>query len=412
MGAATRLDRRGWIVILIASAAMVGTLPGRTQGLGLITEPLLEDLQIDRVSYAVLNFWATIIGAAGAVGVGRLVDRLGVGRVLSMVALALAAAVMAMSAAASFVVLATLVTALRALGQSALSVVSLAAIGKWFTTAAAVTRAMAIYSVVMSIGFMIAFPVVGALVQAQGWRAAWLGVGVFLAGVAILGRLLPVRRAQTDDAGDAPVDDGLSWSEALRTSAFWTFAIGAALYGLIASGIGLFNESILRERGFGPDVYYQSLVVTALTALAGNFLGGWAARHLALPRLLAIALGVLALGLLALPHLTTFAHVVAWAAAMGVGGGLVIVLFFSVWPRVFGRRHLGRIQGAAQALTVLASALGPLVLAWSVERTGSYAFTFRTLAAGIAVVAVGSLLVRPTPYERLPQTADATIAAT
>jgi len=36
----------GWIVLLVAAAAMVGTLPGRTQGLGLITEPLLADLRI------------------------------------------------------------------------------------------------------------------------------------------------------------------------------------------------------------------------------------------------------------------------------------------------------------------------------------------------------------------------------
>ena len=66
----------------------------------------------------------------------------------------------------------------------------------------------------------------------------------------------------------------------------------------------------------------------------------------------------------------------AWAAAMGLGGGFVMVLFFSVWPRAFGRRHLGRIQGTAQALTVLASAIGPLLLAWCVELTGSYAAMF------------------------------------
>ena len=55
----------------------------------------------------------------------------------------------------------------------------------------------------------------------------------------------------------------------MRTATFWVFALGTALYGLVASGIGLFNESILSERGFGPNVYYQTLVVTALTALIG-----------------------------------------------------------------------------------------------------------------------------------------------
>jgi MFS family permease len=78
---------------------------------------------------------------------------------------------------------------------------------------------------------------------------------------------------------------------------------------------------------------------------------------------------------------------------MGLGGGLVMVLFFAVWPRVFGRRHLGRIQGAAQAITVLASAVGPLLLAWCVDWTGSYATMFQILAAIIAAVAIAALLV-------------------
>jgi MFS family permease len=82
----------------------------------------------------------------------------------------------------------------------------------------------------------------------------------------------------------------------------------------------------------------------------------------------------------------------------GIGGGIVIVLFFSIWPRAFGRPHLGRIQGSAQAITVLASAIGPLVLAWSVERTGSYATVFYGLAAAIALTAAAALLVSvPTP---------------
>jgi len=45
----------GWVNVTVAAAAMVGTLAGRTQGLGLITEPLLADLQIDRVLFAQIN---------------------------------------------------------------------------------------------------------------------------------------------------------------------------------------------------------------------------------------------------------------------------------------------------------------------------------------------------------------------
>lgn len=401
---------------MLAAAAMVGTLPGRTQGLGLVTEPLIADLQIGRVDYAQLNLWATLIGALFAVGIGRFIDRLGTRLVLTTVVVVLGVVVCAMSTVNSFWPLAIAVTLTRGFGQSALSVISLTMVGRWFTRG--IDLAMAVYSIVMSIGFMIAFPVVGSLVQAWGWRSAWFAIGVTLLLVLaplslVLARKHPPTLAHEHASyGEAAPErapraqagpqDGATWQEAITTPAFWCFSIGAALYGLVASGIGLFNESILAERGFGPEIYYQTLVVTAMTALMGNFGGGWLAARMPLPRLLAISLFVLALGLAALPHVSTIGHVMAWATAMGLGGGLVMVLFFSVWPRAFGRAHLGRIQGAAQAMTVLASAIGPLLLAWCLEWTGSYASVFNILAAVIGAAAFSALL---TPLPSVEMTA-------
>jgi MFS family permease len=259
-----------------------------------------------------------------------------------------------------------------------------------------------------------AFPLVGSIVQQRGWRVAWLSIGVALVlvlaplawaivrrdpeavGLQTDGERAPTPSPARHDVAPVPALEGYLWTAALATPAFWIFATGTALYGLVASGIGLFNESILAQRGFGAEVYYQTLVVTALTALVGNFLGGWVALRAPLGRLMAVALLVLSLGLVVLPHVSTRPQVMAWATAMGFGGGLVMVLFFSVWPRLFGRRHLGRIQGAAQALTVVASAVGPLLLAWCVDRTGSYAVMFRLLAAVIAAVAAAAL-VAPLP---------------
>src|SRR5262245_23696686 len=81
----------------VAAAAMVCTLPGRTHGLGLITEPLLADLSLDRVAYAALNFWATLIGAAFCIPCGWLLDRLGIRPVLVVTLLALGAVVLLMA---------------------------------------------------------------------------------------------------------------------------------------------------------------------------------------------------------------------------------------------------------------------------------------------------------------------------
>lgn len=389
----------GWTVLLLAAAAMLGTLPGRTQGLGLVTEPLIAELGIGRVEYAQLNLWATLIGSVFAIGIGRFIDRLGTRLVLTIVALALGVVVVVMSDVQSFWALAIAVTLTRGLGQSALSVISLAMVGQWFVRR--IDTAMAIYSIVMSIGFMIAFPVVGSIVQSSGWRTAWLIIGVALIVLLAPVSWIVLRRSPESPSGASTAfADGATWQEALSTPAFWLFAIGAALYGLVASGIGLFNESILAERGFGPNVYYQTLVVTALTALAGNFGGGWLAMRVPLSTLLAISLFILAVGLAALPHVTTVVHVMLWATAMGLGGGLVMVLFFSVWPRVYGRKNLGSIQGAAQAMTVLASAVGPLLLAWCIELTGSYSGMFNILAGVIGLTAFSALMT-PLPIFRI-----------
>ena len=415
----------GWFVLGVAAAAMVGSLPGRTQGLGLITEPLLADLGLDRVGYAKLNLWATLIGSTGALGIGYAIDRIGSRIVLTSVLAALGAVVCAMSATTSVSAFGIWITLTRALGQSALSVVSLAIVGQWFVKR--IDTAMAIYSVAISVGFMAAFPLVGFLVQEWGWRSAWFAIGatilVVLAPLAFIivrrtpeavGMVPDGERVQTgrqQPEGRRPVSTegtdmlaGYSWTEALTMPSFWVFAIGTALYGLVASGIGLFNESILGQRGFGPGIYYQTLAVTAMTALVGNFAGGWLARRVPMGRLMAVALFILAAGLVVLPHVSSIVHVMAWAVAMGLGGGLVMVLFFSVWGRVFGRRHLGRIQGSAQALTVVASAVGPLLLAWCLESTGSYSAMFDILAAVIAAVAIASVLISLPDAPPVPRT--------
>src|SRR5438309_2794014 len=87
----------GWGNVVLAAAAMVATLPGRTHGLGLVTEPLLADFALDRVPFAALNFWATLLGALFCVPVGWLIDRAGVRPVLAAIGLGLGATVIGMA---------------------------------------------------------------------------------------------------------------------------------------------------------------------------------------------------------------------------------------------------------------------------------------------------------------------------
>ena len=390
----------GWVNLFVAALAMVGTLPGRTQGLGLITEPLLADLQIDRIMFARINLWATLIGALFCLGVGRLIDLFGSRVVLTIVTLALASVVLLMSGATSVMAIAILITLTRGLGQSALSVVSVTMVGKWFVRR--LNLAMAVYTVALSVGFMMAFPLIGSLVIANGWRTTWWAVGLaLLFGLAPLSLLLVRKSPEAcllENDGEVVQDReataGFTLGQALKTPSFWVFGIASALYGLIASGIALFNESILAERGFDATTFHRSLVIVALTALAGNFLGGWLTSRWTMNRLLALSMLLLAGSLLSLPHVRTEGHVAAYAVVMGLAGGFVIVIFFSFWSHAYGRAHLGKIQGAAQALTVIASAVGPLLLAECVTRTGSYAIMFYVLSFVVLLLALSAWFIK------------------
>jgi MFS family permease len=384
----------GWANLAIAALAMVGTLPGRTQGLGLITESLLVDLRIDRVTYATINLWATLIGAIFCWPCGRLTDRLGSRIVLTTLALALGFTVLGMSWTTGAIALCIAITLTRGLGQSALSVVSLALVGKWF--ARRLNSAMAVYSLLVGIGFIAAFPGVGQMVVRSGWRPAWSAVGWVL--VLVLAPLawLVVRSVpeaegmQLDgDSEDrhAHLADLSTW-EAVCSPAFWVFALSSSVFGLVYSGISLFNQSILEQRGFDATTYHFVLVISTMLGLAANFAGGWLAARWSIQKLMGVGMGVLAAALVGLPQVRTFTHVVLYGIAMGVSGGVVTVVFFSVWGQVFGRSHLGRIQGCAQMLTVFASAVGPLLLAETLRQTGSYNLIFQVLAVTVVVLGI------------------------
>jgi MFS family permease len=394
----------GWVNLALAALAMVGTLPGRTQGLGLVTEPLLRDFGMDRVLFAQINLVATLAGSLFCLGVGRLIDRAGSRAVLTGLALCLGAVVVGMSRTHGVWVLLVLITLTRGFGQSALSVASLALVGKWFSRR--LSTAMGVYAVVMSIGFMAAFPVVGGAVLQGGWRSAWAGVG--LAVLFVLAPLCWLFVRSTPESVGVGVDgsgaitevevvEGDTLRTALRTPAFWVFALASSAYGLAASGIALFNESVLNERGFDAATFHRSLVVVALTGLLGNFAGGAFAERGSLRRLLAAAMLLLTVSLAALPHVSSQAHVMAYAVVMGLAGGFVMVVFFSFWGRAYGRAHLGRIQGAAQIMTVLASAVGPLLLAQCVAWTGSYGAAFYALAVAVAGLGIAAAVVRMPP---------------
>ncbi len=384
----------GWVNLLMASVAMTATLPGRTHGLGLISKPLTEDvsLGVNEALFSYLNFWAILIGAAICLPIGRAIDRIGVRYALVGVALILGLAVAAQSQVTNWIGLLATLILVRGFGQGALSVVSMAMIGKWFTRR--LGMAMGIFSVLLAIGFIATTLGTGFAVGEYGWRATWLTIaGCLLFGLVPLGWLfvrnspesmgLAVDAPRTAATSEtvAPLDATL-W-EALRSPSFWIFTLAAAMFNLTWSAITLFQESLLADRGFGHNAFVLVMGLLVAGGLPANLLTGWLATPERLGRLLAVGMLMLAVSLTAFPWLQTSLHAMYYGTALGVSGGIITVIFFSAYGQTFGRTHLGAIQATVQAVSVLASASGPVLLTFSKSYGSTTPFFYGTAATAI-----------------------------
>jgi MFS family permease len=221
---------------------------------------------------------------------------------------------------------------------------------------------------------------------------AWAGVGYALFAFALLGWL--VARSTPEVAGvtpDAPADDpavppgGLTLPQALLTPAFWVYTVAGTLLNLVFSAVTLDNEQLLRERGLAGGQADQTILAALfLSGLPANLVAGWLGRRVALKKLLAFGSVCLAAALVAFPFVTSLLTAAAYASLLGVSGGFITVVYFAIYGHTYGRTHLGAIQAAVQVCSVIASALGPVVLSACREYTGTTGPFF----LGFAVVAV------------------------
>jgi len=173
----------GWVILASGVLGAFMTLPGQTQGVSVFFDPVAASLNLSRPQMALAYTLGTLAGTLPAPLVGRWIDRRGPRLTAGIIALAMAFACAVMAFSYSALTLTIGFAALRGSAVGALSLVSQHVINLWFVQRRGMAAAAA--SLGLAVGSMSFPPFMEALINAFGWRHAYLLLGVLVGGTMI-----------------------------------------------------------------------------------------------------------------------------------------------------------------------------------------------------------------------------------
>ncbi len=408
----------GWVVLGIGALGMIMTSPGQTYAVSIFLERFIADLGLSRSVVSALYTVGTLCGGLMLPLAGRLIDRHGVRRMMLSVSVLFGLACMYMSTVHNTVMLLLGFVLIRLLGQGALFLVSANVINRWWVRRRGTVMGMAgVITAVLGLG---AFPLMlDRLIPAVGWRTAYT-----LLGIMVIALMVPLSwaflRERPEDHGlhpdgapprrtsagpdTPPIEDNWLSRDALRTSAFWVFALSVASISMLTTGLMFHIVSIFQDSGLSASAAAAVYAPIAVTAAAFTFTGGVLMDRIATRIIMGTALGLQVIALLMARGLGGPVAVALYGITLGATQGLSRSVSSVVWAKYFGRTHLGSIAGSAQTASVIGAALGPPVLGIGRDMLGSYDLPL-VLCTSLPLVLLAALFrVRPPKRTQAPTT--------
>ena len=314
---------------------------------------------------------ATLASAATLPWLGQIVDRYSVSATIVFTTVMLAVACGLLAFAPNILVLLLALYGLRLFGQGMMSHISITAMGKWFgpNRGKAVSIAALGFSgaqALLPVGFVF---LTGYISWQQGWIvSALITVGVALPVTYLLMRRERIPRGTVEpDAPDrAPIRQ---WTrrDMLRDHLFWITCFGVLAPPFIGTAIFFHQDFMLASKGWSLEVFAASIIVMTVVSVITSLIVGVIVDRknslVVLPSFL-VPLGV---GCLVLGIGNSESTILVYMVILGVGNGITSTVFGSVWPEVYGTKHLGSIRSLFMSLTVLFSALGPGIMGWMID---------------------------------------------
>lgn len=408
-----------WIVAVAAFGISLGAASIMVYSFGVFLAPLAGEFHSTRgaISFAFTLF--ALAGAVSALFLGRLVDRFGARRI-AILSLATFALVLLSNGLFfgkiwhlyGFYFLAGLI----GIGTGPLPYSDV--ISHWFDRRRGLALGLMMFGVGASAIIMPSL--MQRLITAFGWRAVYNLYGAAVLAIAVPMLVLFLReRPETmglfPDGDKAPrsivqanhSDRGLAWSEVRSGRAFWYMlsAFFLAMAGL--QGCLVHLPSMLVDRGSTPQAAAFAASLVGVAVFIGRLSTGYLLDRLFAPYVSAFFFGQAALGiaLLALHGPRWLPSVSAVSVGLGVGAEVDIMAYMV--SRYFGLRSFAEIYSYLWCGFVIAVGVGPYLMGFGYDKTGSYRLPLAAFALAASAAAV--LIARLGPYRFAPKRSSAAL---
>jgi MFS family permease len=401
----------GWAILVVAALVMFGTGPGQSHLIGLFFDPIQAELGLDRTEIALAYGSATLVAALLLPRMGRLVDRFGPANMIALIAFGLGLGAIAFSFVNSWIYLALGFGVLRFLGQGSLMLNCATMTSQWFNK----KRGLALG--LMSLGFPISIalhpPLTQWLIATFGWREAWIWLGVMTWVMLIPPALLflynrpedvglrPDGEAALKEGESAPPLVGYTRAQALRMPAFYLIVAGLFSLSMLVTSLHVEYTGILKMHGLDPLVAASMFTISGITAAVLMPITGRLLDILPTKWMYFGGLWVQALSLVSITFVDSWETAVAFAMIFGLNNAVTMTYVGFFWPRYFGRKFLGSIQGTGQMIVIVGASIGPLPLGWALDVWGEYDTMLRLLALIPLTISVLVAVLLPPP--KLPE---------
>ena len=381
----------GWIIVAVANLGIFSSGPGQSHTFSVFVGPIGKDLDLSSTSIASAYGLATLIAAFMLPYMGKLIDKYGARKTLIIVSIILGFSCVFFGAASNFLMLTVGFGFLRFFGQGSLMLGCANLVSQWFDK----KRGFAMSLMALGFGISMAIhpPLSQFLIDEYGWKFAWVFLGVstwiiMVPTLYILAWNTPERvgllpdgdkRAESINDKNEPIE-GLDLTQALKEKSF--YILSAMWFGMamLVTTLHFYQVTILTSQGISTDFAANLFTVSAIAMVLFMPVVGKLFDNIPTNFVLTIGLIINCISLLSITYANNEYYAFFYAIFFGINNAISMTMFGYIWPRYFGRKHLGSIQGTGQMIGVIGASLGPLPVGFAIDYIGYSLVTIRYLA--------------------------------